>query len=127
MSEAELKKDKEDEPEAKEPPKAVVVKYSPRSVQELLILIAAIGVVVVNVVTVYTSAQTMGKVEAAKEQAARSATEADEKLDVIHEQTNSNLTGVNDRLEKAYTKIEALEKLLSVEKVPEKPTEENQP
>lgn len=86
-----------------------------RSTRDVLLIIAAIGAVVVNVVAVAGGVYMNAKIEAAKEQSKAQATNADEKLDVIHEQTNSNLTGVNDRLDKAYTKIESLEKLLSEE------------
>lgn len=93
--------------------KQEITKHPPRTTTELLLIIAAIGLIVVQVATVYTSAETLRQIEAAKFEAARAADGADKKLDVIHEQTNSNLTGVNERLERAYTKIEALEKLLT--------------
>lgn len=126
MTESEPKKESPVLVEAPAPPPvqptapAVVVEAeSARSTRDVLLIIGAIGAVVGNVVVLAGGIYFNAKIEASKEQAAQVAVDADKKLDVIHEQTNSNLTGVNERLERAYTKIETLEKLLKTEEDPE--------
>jgi 5-bromo-4-chloroindolyl phosphate hydrolysis protein len=96
--------------------------HPPRTTTEWLVIIAAIGVVLVNVVNAY---HTNSKVDAARDQARETAILTEEtadstgkKLDEIHELTNSNLSSVNKQLEQANARIEKLEQLLLKEKDP---------
>lgn len=91
--------------------------FKTRSTADLVVLITVISAAVLSI-TASGGVIVSGWINAARleSQVISASAKSDEKLDIIHEQTNSNLTGVNERLEKAYNKIEALEKLLSAEK-----------
>lgn len=83
--------------------------------QEIVTIISAVGIVLVNLVVAWR-ASTVAKYERAG--AAHKADSASQKLDEIHEQTNSNLTTVKADLAIANNRIEQLESLLvSVSKI----------
>lgn len=85
--------------------------------QEIVTIISAVGIVLVNLIVAWR-ASAVAKYERAG--AAHTADNASQKLDEIHEQTNSNLASVKADLVLANERIAKLERLLieSVNKLP---------
>lgn len=76
---------------------------------EIVTIISALAVALVSVITAWRSG---AKVEVMQQKAEHSAEVAGEKLDAIHELTNSNLTAVKAALAKADERIVKLEGML---------------
>ena len=76
---------------------------------EIVTIIAAIGVVIVNIIVAW---RTGIKVEVAQQNTERNMELNSTKLDKIHELTNSNLTAVKADLSIANERIIKLENLL---------------
>ena len=77
------------------------------NIQSILAIIAAIGLVIGQVVTAWR----VGSTE-------RLAVTADKKLDTIHTLTNSNLTAVKKALIRSEARIANLERLLKEARTP---------
>jgi hypothetical protein len=85
---------------------------------EIIAIVSAVALACVQIITAW---RTQAKVEAAQAVTAKHDAKADDKLDAIHELTNSNLTAVKTDLTQANDRIAKLEALLS-ERLPKDAT-----